>query len=213
MWREMLAATVRLQSPFAVAVYAPLEAQGFWDLARDHYGSNTPMSAYRSIGQVIRAVAEGRSRSGSCRCRRRESPIRGGVTFCQRTKTHRGSSLACPSDRAATPAATVPMRSRSAAPRQQETGEDRTLLVTESAADISRARIFRILSSLGLLCTFFASYEHLGGALNLIEIDGFVLISDPRLDGFRAQLGSALHRLLPLGGYAVPLPAAAPAKG
>ena len=44
MWREMLAATVRLQSPFAVAVFAPTEAQGFWDLARDHYGSSTPMS-------------------------------------------------------------------------------------------------------------------------------------------------------------------------
>ena len=64
MWREMLAATVRLQSPFAVAVYAPIESQGFWDLARDHYGSHTPMSAYRSIGQVIRAVTEGQASVG-----------------------------------------------------------------------------------------------------------------------------------------------------
>ena len=46
MWREMLAATVRLQSPFSVAVFAPADRPGFWDLARDHYGSNTPMSAY-----------------------------------------------------------------------------------------------------------------------------------------------------------------------
>src|SRR6266446_3827322 len=64
MWREMLAATVRLQSPFAVAVFAPTEAQGFWDLARDHYGSSTPMSAYRSAGQVIRAVTEGQASIG-----------------------------------------------------------------------------------------------------------------------------------------------------
>src|SRR6516225_5584137 len=64
MWREMLAATVRLQSRFAVAVFAPIESQGFWDLARDHYGSHTPMSAYRSIGQVIRAVAEGQASVG-----------------------------------------------------------------------------------------------------------------------------------------------------
>jgi hypothetical protein len=42
----------------------------------------------------------------------------------------------------------------------------------------------------------------------LIEIEGFVRISDPRLDSFRGQLGDALHRLLPFGGYAVPLPAA-----
>src|SRR6478752_930219 len=37
MWRELLAATTRLQGVFAIAVYAPPEAQGFWDLARDHY--------------------------------------------------------------------------------------------------------------------------------------------------------------------------------
>jgi len=36
-----------------------------------------------------------------------------------------------------------------------------------------------------------------------------VPISDARLDEFRAEMGEALHRLLPLGGYAVPLPEAA----
>src|SRR5207248_6970234 len=59
MWREMLAATVRLQSPFSVAVFAPTDRPGFWDLARDHYGSNTPMLAYDTAAQVIRAVAGG----------------------------------------------------------------------------------------------------------------------------------------------------------
>src|SRR6202007_2719305 len=59
MWREMLAATVRLQSPFSVAVFAPADRPGFWDLARDHYGSNTSMSAYDTVDQVIRAVACG----------------------------------------------------------------------------------------------------------------------------------------------------------
>src|SRR5258708_11222089 len=64
MWREMLAATVRLQSHFSVAVFAPSDRPGFWDLARDHYGSNTPMSAYDTVGQVIRAVAGGKGSVG-----------------------------------------------------------------------------------------------------------------------------------------------------
>jgi hypothetical protein len=89
--------------------------------------------------------------------------------------------------------------------QQQETDLDRTLLITECAADIDRARVSRTLASLGLACTFFASCEHAGNALNLIEVEGFVRISDTRLDGFRAELGSALHRLLPIGGYAMPL--------
>src|SRR5437879_5501394 len=58
MWRELLAATVRLQGGITVAVYAPPEAPGFWDLARDHYGSDTPMLPFRTAGQVIGAVIE-----------------------------------------------------------------------------------------------------------------------------------------------------------
>src|SRR5579871_4730042 len=58
------AAAVRLETPFAVAVFAPAEAQGYWDLARDHYGSHAPLTAYRSPGQVIRAVSEGRAAVG-----------------------------------------------------------------------------------------------------------------------------------------------------
>ncbi len=64
------------------------------------------------------------------------------------------------------------------------------------------------MSELGLACTSLTSSEHADGAHTLIEIDGFVAAGDPRLDGFRAQLGKALHRVLRLGSYAVPLPAA-----
>jgi len=212
MWREMLAATVRLQSPFAVAVYAPVESQGFWDLARDHYGSNTPMSAYRSIGQVIRAVSEGQASVGVLPMPQQGEPdpwwrhllskdesaprVVARLPFGARGNTRSDGADALAIGRGA----------------QQETGADRTLVATETAADISRGRVFRILSSLELVCTFFASCEHAGSALSLIEIEGFVPISDPRLDNFRAQLGGALHRLLAFGGYAVPLPATALAK-
>ena len=212
MWREMLSATVRLQSAFAVAVFAPIEAQGFWDLARDHYGSHTPMAAYRSIGQVIRAVTEGQASLGVL-----PMPQEGELDPWWR-------HLLSKDEEAPRVVARLPFGARGNARGdgvdalaigrgvQQETGRDRVLLATESSADISRDRIFRTLASLGLVCTFFASYEHAGSATSLIEIEGFVLITDPRLDSFRTQLGSKLHRLLPFGGYAVPLSATAPAK-
>jgi len=212
MWREMLSATVRLQSAFAVAVFAPIEAQGFWDLARDHYGSHTPMAAYRSIGQVIRAVTEGQASLGVL-----PMPQEGELDPWWR-------HLLSKDEDAPRVVARLPFGARGNARGdgvdalaigrgvQQETGRDRVLLAAESSADISRDRIFRTLASLGLVCTFFASYEHAGSATSLIEIEGFVLITDPRLDSFRTQLGSKLHRLLPFGGYAVPLSATAPAK-
>src|ERR1700716_1462834 len=74
MWRELLAATVRLQGAFTVAVYAPPEAQGFWDIARDHYGSHTPMLTYRSTAQVIRAVTEGQAAIGVLPMPQEEDP-------------------------------------------------------------------------------------------------------------------------------------------
>jgi len=207
-WREMLAATVRIETPFAVAVFAPSEAQGFWDLARDHYGSHAPMSVYRSIGQVIRAVTESRAAVGVL-----PTPQAGDPDPWWR-------HLVSQHDDAPRVVARLPFGARGNARgdgsdalvighgAQQETGADRTLFATESAADISRARFLGLLSSVGVACTFFASWEHAKGNLNLIEIDGFVPISDPRVIGFRAQLGAALHRLLPFGGYALPLPAA-----
>jgi chorismate mutase len=207
MWREMLAATVRLQSPFAVAVFAPMESQGFWDLARDHYGSHTPMSAYSSIGQVIRAVTEGQASVGV-------------LPMPQEGETNPWWRHLMSND-APRVVARLPFGARGNARSdsgdalvigrgvQQETGLDRVLLAAECSADISRGRIFRSLSSLGLMCTYFASHEHAGSALNLIEIEGFVPMTDPRIDSFRVQLGSALHRLLPFGGYAIPLHATA----
>jgi chorismate mutase / prephenate dehydratase len=208
-WREMLAATVRLQTPFAVAVFAPIGSLGFWDLARDHYGSHTPMSAYRSIRQVIRAVTEGQAVVGVLPMPQEEEP------------DPWWRHLLSTDENAPRVIARLPFGFRGNARSdgadalaigrgvQQETGIDRTLLATETAPDISRSRILRTLSSIGLVCTFFASSEHVGGALNLIEIEGTVRISDPRLESLRVQLGPALHRLLPFGGYAVPLAAAA----
>src|SRR5215217_2074727 len=57
-WRELLAATTRMQGAFTVAVFVPPTGPGFWDIARDHYGSHTPMLTFGSATQVIRAVAE-----------------------------------------------------------------------------------------------------------------------------------------------------------
>jgi chorismate mutase len=208
MWREMLAATVRMQSPFAVAVFVPGERQGYWDLARDHFGSNTPMSAYGSVGQVIRAVTEGQAAVGVL-----SMPHEGEVDPWWRY-------LISPDDAAPRIIVRLPFGSRGNARSDgadalaigcflpQPTDWDRTLISAETTTDISRARILGTLSAVGLSCSLLATYEHAGTALHLLELDGQVPLSDPRIDRFRGQLGAECHRLLPLGGYAVPLPAA-----
>jgi chorismate mutase len=205
MWRELLAATVRLQGAFTVAVYAPAAAQGFWDIARDHYGSHTPMLPYRTTSQVISAVTDGQAAVGVLPMPQEDDP------------DPWWRHLLSTDDNAPHVIARLPFGSRgNARPdsgdalaigrgAEQETGRDRTLIATENAPGISRGRIVSTLSGLGLASIFTASCEHAEGANTLIEIDAFVPVGDPRLDRFRAQLGPALYRVLRFGGYAVPL--------
>jgi chorismate mutase/prephenate dehydratase len=205
MWRELLAATVRLQGAFTVAVYAPAAAQGFWDIARDHYGSHTPMLPYRTTSQVISAVTDGQAAVGVLPMPQEDDP------------DPWWRHLLSTDDNAPHVIARLPFGSRgNARPdsgdalaigrgAEQETGRDRTLIATENAPGISRGRIVSTLSALGLASTFTASCEHAEGANTLVEIDAFVPPRDPRLDRFRAQLGPALYRVLRFGGYAVPL--------
>ena len=77
---------------------------------------------------------------------------------------------------------------------QQETGADRTLFATETAADISRGRVSAtLLADSDLACTFIAACGHGDRAVNtLIEIDGFVPLADPRLACFRAAARARL---------------------
>jgi chorismate mutase len=207
MWREMLAATVRLQSPFSVAVFAPADQPGFWDLARDHYGSNTPMSAYDTVGQVIRAVA---SATGSV----------GVLPLPQAGEPDPWwPHLLSTDDNAPRVVARLPFGARGSARAdtdalaigcggQQESGLDRTFLGAECSAAIGRHRISELLATSGLVCTFLACSDS-SKAVYLLEVEGVVPTSDRRLDAFRSELGAALDRLLPLGGYAVPLSSSA----
>jgi chorismate mutase/prephenate dehydratase len=207
-WRELLAATTRMQGAFTVAVYAPPGELGFWDIARDHYGSHTPMLTFGSATQVIRAVAEGRATVGVLPMPQEEEadPWWRHLLSTREADPHviarlpfagRGNARSDGGDALAIGrGALLP------------TGRDRTLIATENAPNISRGRLFSTLAGLGLRCTFMASGEQADGGNTLIEIDDFVASDDPRLDRFRAQLGSELYRLLPLGGYAVPLSAA-----
>lgn len=63
-WRELIVATLRFEGPFSVAVFAPHGHGGIWDLARDQYGSFTPMTRHEGARAVIRAVADHRAAVG-----------------------------------------------------------------------------------------------------------------------------------------------------
>jgi chorismate mutase-like protein len=207
-WRELLSAQTALQGRFAVAVYEPGPAIGYWDLARDHFGSQTTLAAFGSIAQVIRAVAEG------------EATV--GVLPAPQERGPEAWWRALASTDAATPrvVARLPFASRGngrgagnalviARVAVEETGADRSLVVVETVGDTSRARLCRLLDEAGLACTFFtADDDGHGGVVTLIEIEGFVAPDDTRLARFAALANGAVARTVAIGSYAIPLTAA-----
>lgn len=59
-WREMLCAQIPIQGPFAIAVAAANDID-LWDTARDHYGSDTEMSAFGTGGAALNALVDGQA--------------------------------------------------------------------------------------------------------------------------------------------------------
>ena len=52
LWRELLAGSLAIQADLHVAVYAPENRAGLWDLARDHYGSQTAMNGATAAPRI-----------------------------------------------------------------------------------------------------------------------------------------------------------------
>lgn len=209
-WREIMAAHLRLQGPFTVAVFAPDENPGYWGLARDQFGSHTPMMYCQSPGQVMREVAEDRAAVGVLPFPEEEEeepwwplllgPGKDNPQVIARLpftgeRDRRGAGLHALAVAKLTP---------------EETGDDRSLLAFETEDEISRARLHSDLAAADLPARFMAICR--GGRQrtvwqHLIEVDGLVLASDERVGRFRDLLGDAAGQVLSLGAYATPLTA------
>lgn len=207
MWREMISALTRVQGAFAVAVCAPEEQRGvYWDIARDHYGSTTPLIAANTPMAAMRAVAEGAAAIAVVpwpvedddadpwwRYLLSSDPktprIIARLPFISQARREEADALAL---------AAVPL---------EPTGEDRTLLGIELAQDVSRGRLKDCIEASGLPTLQFRTH-HLGsgaGAVLLVEVEGYVPEDDPRLAQLAERLGEAFVRALPIGLYATPL--------
>jgi chorismate mutase / prephenate dehydratase len=222
MWRELLGATIRLQGDFTVAVYVVPEVQGYWDLARDHYGSLMTMLQFGSTLGVFHAVANAVPASKTDR------KIVVGVLPMPQTSPEPWwpllvqSAPQTPQIIARLPFA-VRGNARSGGARALVIGhlglerfdddpvadaEYRTVIVTEDAR-VSGGTIGETLAAAGLSNTLLGRQDSATGsdasALTLIELNGLVTADDPRLADFRRRIGTDVQRIIHVGGYSAPL--------
>ncbi|HKR19782.1 MAG TPA: chorismate mutase [Stellaceae bacterium] len=203
LWRELMGAAIMSQADFSVAVAAPDNDPGIWDLARDHYGSQVPMTAYRSPNEVLRALAEKRHESGVIAAPAGDSDepwwralagagdgprINARLPFAGRGNA-RGVHDAFVIGRAANGVG------------------DRTLFVLETAGELSRAGLVGALSRGGVAVAVVQQVRGNGSSVSLVDVDAPLTADDPRLGEVMAGLGKELVHVAPIGSYAKPLAA------
>ena len=205
-WREMIGAFGQLQNPLHVLVHAPAKSVGYWDLARNHFGSIAAMSMHVSAQRVLTEVANTRSAIGILTEPEEDEPrpwwphfMFGGDAGVQviarlpffASSTGRFEDL---SALVVAPFAAEP------------SGDDVSLIVVETS-ELSRAWLSGRLAEAGFDGQIIAGCGGDDGTqrLHLVQAKGFVDKSDPRLAALQQKSDGAVQRVGLLGAYATPL--------
>ncbi|HET8727351.1 MAG TPA: chorismate mutase [Alphaproteobacteria bacterium] len=211
-WREIMGAFTVLQGPFAVAVCVPEDEGDLWDVARDHYGSSTPILAVNAPMPALRAVMEGTAAVAVLPWPEDDGPDPWWpALMSEDAKTPRIiTRLPFLADghgdgRVALALAQMP---------QSPTGDDHTLIGVELSGDISRGRLKEAVEAAGMPPLAFWSTrvgDENGTPLHLVEVGDYVAPGDERLAVLLERLGDAGQRAIPIGGFASPIALGHPA--
>ncbi len=207
-WREMLAATSRLQGPFSVAVHAPEKSVGYWDVARDHYGSATKASLHRTANPVIRAVVDGTATIGVL-----PIPAEDDAEPWWPHLIFSGTNI--PRIIARLPFIEYDdgrfedLGALAIALTEQEaSGNDVSFIAVEASAGLSRVSLKEVFDASGLPATDITAWSETKKSptqIHLVEVSDFVGADDARLQAATDKLGEQVTRFVGLGGYAVPI--------
>ena len=209
-WRELIVATLRFEGPLSVAVSAPEGEQGCWDLARDQYGTFSPLTRHVSNRGVVEAVRNGDATVGVLAMPRPDDT------------DHWWRLLVSTAPETPKIIARLPFipggngRGQEDAlvicnVVQEETGRDRSFLAIEAEQDIGIKAIDGALSQAGFSIMFNSQWHDPNRPAAwtiLVEVIGFIDEGGGQIPKLMDGLGGRAKRVLHLGGYAVPLSAA-----
>jgi hypothetical protein len=204
----MFAGTTAMQGNFAITACDSDRGGEYAQLAREHFGVLTPLRVHRSpahaIAEISRASAvaavlpmpveqeEGEAPGWWTALMHHDEPR---IYIVARLPFWTRRPEGAPQAQAMVVSAVAPDAS----------GVDRSLIGLEIPADVSRARLTAVLTAAGLPSAQTILRREQGGlyARALIDVDGFIDESDPRLQAIAAVLRPPVV----LGSYGVPIPA------
>ena len=189
-WRHIFMAHTAIQGAFTAAVAASGEAAQTLALAREHFGTATPLTSFASPAQALAALSAGKASVAVLPAPTGE----GEGAWWQSLEAPRLSVVARLPFVADTAHADAALVVAPVAP--DASGEDRSLLRLEGGADASRESFARMLNNARLAGNILCLARQGGRSLALAEIEDFIAAGDTRLAGLNAVL---------LGAYAVPV--------
>lgn len=206
-WREIVSAMVRLQGEFAVAVYATENNRLCRDMARDHFGAETPLALYSSARAVLTAVQDGSATVGVLPIPEESEdtpwwPILAGMSgngtaVCARLPFATGAPG---NGDAALCVASIP---------PDESGNDRSLFMLRTSPEVSRARLNDAIAAAGIkpLRLIGRGTPPDDTSVFLAELDGFAGPDDPRMAKLADPDTGTVEAAVFIGVYAVPFSA------
>ncbi|GAB6051338.1 chorismate mutase [Magnetospira thiophila] len=205
-WKEIMGSSVRQQGPFSVAV---CEGGGCRVLARDQFGARTPITGFESARRVVEAVTKGDASVGVL-----PVPVLRDSNPWWRFLVNEAEGAPRVVSRLPWAGAPSGMMNEEAEAvvianlSHESSGRDRSLFVFDAEAEFNRASIDAALNRVGLAATFSTLWYDTQKPrvwLHLVEVDDFAEPDDNRIQTAAAFLGTAVKRVVALGGYAVPL--------
>ncbi len=209
LWRELIAAHLRLQGPFSVHVYGGQQDLDYWDLARAYYGTTTPMTLHHSLSRVLRGVRDGKGAIGIVPVPALEEPdpawwealleeTDAAMHIVARLPFLTGPDVALAHPPAYVIANADPMAS----------GDDTTVLAITTEPDVSRSWIQSRFGSLGLELRCIAIRD--GGAQArhrhyLCETRHYHTQTDDRLTTLSADADNGILQARVVGAFANPV--------
>ena len=206
LFREIIATMTRIQGPFRVDVFGADNTLAYWDLARNYYGSSTPMELHDNAREVLRRADQDPSVVGIL-------PEPGNYTggdwwpaLAMSEKQSRARVVArLPfldiADEDEEPTALVVTQAA-----YEPTGDDTSLLVVSASGDVSEATLAARVKVAGFVAERIGVAQTKDGGAwrhNLFAVQSYVAEDDPRVAALTAE-GPA-ERAVVIGGYANPV--------
>lgn len=197
MWRELLAASTRAQAPLSIVAHVPPDQPWLWDLARDHFGSCTPVERVGSAAGAFDQL--------------RRDPARLAVLPLPEDGHGWWTNLLDPTHDRWRVVARLPFAPTGrtsggalvvAGLEPEPSGEDASVVAIEAALVVGRQELHERLERAGHAPRWLASAASASeGIVHLVELEGWHGSGELRARGVE---GHGL-RMTWLGGYARPL--------